>query len=796
LAAFLVEAILLLKGCELNMDKNKLFVKNGFVLLPESVSPVSSVESVLQVKELSSVATILSNMSSYGYAPSRDLFINLANMNMNDLSTMWAELEPVLKDITGSDHNISSYVLYKNFPKEVLEMSEAEYWIRQSFVYFGFPYSFVAQEEKSRVSVENEIPLKVLDVIHFSEQEKFLKEITKELIKSKKRWTDKQVESAVYIAKKSDNKSIFYCLEDFGFKENGLSLMVLLFGKEKESKDLDKGNELNEFKNRIAPSQLEMLMKVAQKNRKKSENNNVPEESELSRFKIKDATDVLRLASGLSGSSIRISKKIKFKTFNRSERRALLLMLENSNNLKNDVSSRKESFKRLFLSLRPGDYKNKYPKCIEAYDKLYNNKLKSESSIVESKLIEKDTSVFSFFQSRPGTFVKSFHRLYDVFGEFAIFELIKVLDQLTTLQLIQFKKYLETINKREHLLFAPNGSWKKVQQAVNEKSEIKEKEKLEDKVNEEIRFRLELFFPEGFNIDESMKDLKFQTNDQKLATYGRGTSFEIPENVSFLRTSSYWDIDIGSFLDNTWNFFDENWKSMGVCCWNNILFSISKNKSGEGSDLSLKENEREVVKRAAIFSGDSVNHDDGKAAQLIDLYLSELEAKDVRYAVWSTLSFSNIPFNDFKSAHAGMQMGENPESGKLFEASRVNFSFPLLENEKTKVIAYLDVKERKIIYCDVNKSLVIKSGDQNIEHLEKFMPAYAEYLETIPSYLDVFGLHKNENGIPMLFTDKDVDFSEEVPKAFVFKRENTENVYTEVIQDFNEFLSYKKERVD
>ena len=89
-----------------------------------------------------------------------------------------------------------------------------------------------------------------------------------------------------------------------------------------------------------------------------------------------------------------------------------------------------------------------------------------------------------------------------------------------------------------------------------------------------MKVRLETFYPEGFNLCGNMDKLKLQTNDQKLANYGRGTVFDIPENIRFIRTSSYWDINVGSFLDNTWNFFDENWEGLGACCWDHESFYV------------------------------------------------------------------------------------------------------------------------------------------------------------------------------------------------------------------------------
>ncbi len=783
------------------MNETKLFLQNGYIILPESVKENEQITSDFEIKELDSVATVLSNMAKYGFAPSKTLFNTLCKMNFDELVSFWMSVEPEMKSETGADKEIASHILYKNFPKEVLEMSHAEYWIRQTFVYFGFPYDVVAQEKEERVPVYGELPLKVVNGVLCDEKKSVLKNITKALVGSSKRWSNDQLDQALFVFKESGIKSSFLNLEDYGFKENGLTLMVEMYEKSPKNVGVKTDESLGELKNRIAPEQYSLLMKLAQK--RKGSSAEKPKESVLSQFMVKEATDVLRLASGISGGDLRVGKKMNLIAFSRADRRALLSMLENSKNLEGDVAARKDLFKRLFKALRPGDYKNRFPRCVETYDALYNNRLKSDASVINEKIQKKDESVFKIFKSRPGMFVKRFHELYAAFGEVVAKEFVNVLPKLSTVQLVQFERYVSTVNERENRLFPPKGQWQKVQQVENDKCKLnKGIQSLLEEIEKEMKVRLETFYPEGFNLCGNMDKLKLQTNDQKLANYGRGTVFDIPENIRFIRTSSYWDINVGSFLDNTWNFFDENWEGLGACCWDHESFYVKEDSkelyAEKGHDIEeyfseMEEREESPDGKAAVFSGDAVNRENGKAAQLIDLYLDELESQGVRYAVWSVLSYSNIPFDDFNDAHAGMQMGEEPEKGEVFEASRVNLSFPLKEKEKTKIIAYVDIKERKIIYCDVNKSLLINSGGNNRKTLEEFMPAYVEYLNALPSYHDVFGYHVSEKGIPMMYSDKEFSFESEVEKAFVFKKENSENIYKEEMKDFNEFLNFKRE---
>lgn len=73
---------------------------------------------------------------------------------------------------------------------------------------------------------------------------------------------------------------------------------------------------------------------------------------------------------------------------------------------------------------------------------------------------------------------------------------------------------------------------------------------------------------------------------------------------------------------------------------------------------------------------------------------------------------------------------------------------------------------------------IVSSATRNENILSEQMPAYVDYLNSLPSVYDMF---KSSTGgdIPVLYTDKEFNFNKE-QKAFVFKAENTDN-------DFNNF---------
>lgn len=793
----------------LNMiNTNTILLANNFVQATRVVSgtPASKEE----------LSTVFANMVHYGWTPSREVIENLQTYSAQDLESFWLAVEPAFKEVTASDRDMDSAVVYKNFPKEVLDKSEAEYWFCQILMYVGFSPDYFADDKVERPALKDQKNLKVLHL----EKEDTLNNIKETLVQSKNRWNDQQKDFASQLFTNHTQETIN--LSDFGFKENGI-----------------------------------VIIKQAI-------------ESGLN-FAIKDATDVMRLAAAMSDADVSLRTKVKFKKFTRKERKALLSLLNKSNNLADDVAMRQQDWKKFMFQLHPKDYN--FPKVTAVYGTLCNGELKSFNAKVENKVLTKDDTVFDMLSNRQGDLMRRFHKLYEVFGEKAVDAIVAKIDQFDTLQLLKLKKYVTTINDRQHFIYAPKGNWtnahfiqrvekdtsvekafvapvkaekiKKVkaidvvepaiievvkteveQPAVTEvKSGIPSSDALamliekfkgnlepapepmfipspkpvyqryvapEKKVykpikngkvmlsaeavgtivtavNTEIAKRMEVLFPKGVMLDKATSKIKLQTNDQNLAAnYGRGTVFDIPENINFIRSASYWQMkDSGNiWFDNSWNFFDENWGSKGACCWN-AAYSYT------GQDTYLTQD------AGAVFSGDPVISQDtqGRGCQMIDLYIDKLVNSGVRYAVWNILSFNSQPFDAADDLVGTLQMGENAEEGNLYEPSRAQFVFEVKGKNLTKYVAYLDLVERKVVYMDANLYGHVHSAETNGSLLSERMPAFVEYLNTLPSVFDLFESVKvGEN--PILNDDTDVTITTD--SAYVFTSRNTENSYEKI----------------
>ena len=164
---------------------------------------------------------------------------------------------------------------------------------------------------------------------------------------------------------------------------------------------------------------------------------------------------------------------------------------------------------------------------------------------------------------------------------------------------------------------------------------------------------------------------------------------------------------------------------------------------------------------------------------MIDLYLDKMIQQGIRYAVWNILCYSHQSFDQAEEVHAALQWGEKPQKNKLFEPSRCVFSFPVKGANMTKYIAYIDVWERKLVYMDANLYGLVNSAAYNTKILEKTMPAYVEYLNSLPSVFDLFkGVSTADDAPPVLYDDSKEKING--GEAYVFLPRNKQNKFDQI----------------
>lgn len=695
----------------MNKDFN-ILIRHGFVPMPRGNNNDKD------LSKLAAVATVCGNLAYYGYALNETGLGKLRALSEEQLSELWPSLEKELKGITGESRKMGDFVVYKNFPQEVLEKDEAEYWLAQICMYWGVPSEAFAEEVKPRKGLKKLAKPKILQVAG----PLALEGILNNYLTSSARWKAAELQDVVYL---SENRPVDFA--KIVYKENLVNLCKHF---------IEKGRTAN----------------------------------------VRTATDVLRLAAGLSNGDVSLREKVRFRRFKRSERRFLLGMLENCGNLNEDLARRAEMWKRFLYSLHVGDYAKAYPKVLAAHNDLCNGELLTFNGKVEKLLASGNEEVLEVLKGRPGEFRRRLVHVVDLFGFKAAeaFTCDGVMSALSNGQLVSIRRHLDTVNYHNFRVIPPRGNWNKLK--IEEARSVKPKiaASISKAIGEELKLRMKKVGPKV--LDESTSMIKLPTNDGEVSSYARGTEFPIPDNINFIRTASYWKHNGhgNTWFDNGWNFFDSSWKSKGTICWN---------ASPEGFGKS----------KAAVFSGDpcSSKTKDGQATQVIDLYLDKLQKMGVTYAVWNVLCYSNIPFANAEDVFASLQWGEDAFAGKLFEPSRAQLSFPLKGEQLTKYVCYIDIPARKMVFMDANFKGAVSSAESNENMLEEHMPAFVEYLDSLPSVFDLFKDSVNSktgNGY-VLYSDDGVDIDDSA-RAYVFKPENKENTFHKV--ELNDIIGMKR----
>lgn len=682
------------------MSKQDILIRNGRIELPPAGEKAASKQALV---------TVLSNMTYFGYALSEHAYSRLARASDEELASLWGGVHEVLATITGEDRKMGDFVVYKNFPAEVLAMSEVDYWSRQILMYWGFPNHFFTQPEKERAKLADAPRPRVL---HAAEAGT-IGEIRDAMLRLPARWTDGQWSDVHWLVEHVEGA---IDLSAVPFKENMVQVASYLLARGVAAE-------------------------------------------------VGSATDVLRLAAGMSGGDPSLRTATKLRSFKRAERKYLIELLERARSLDEDVRRRRGPFKRLMHRLHPGDYREHAPRVCAAYDKLYRgSRIETFNSKVEAMLAESDAAVLPLLQARPGEFVRRLHHLVRLFGEQAEVAFVRVIPKLTTTQLLKIERFVDKERTREFRVYPPKGNWTKVQvEAADPEQRMPApiRKRVLAAIAAEIKRRVDVVAP-VVALDPNVRFVKLQTNDSDLTPYGRGTVFPIPDDIRFLRTASYWKTGATGtnvWFDNGWNFFGEGWTGLGACCWNAPSFA------GGG----------------AIFSGDPTNSKDleGRACQLIDLYLDQLATDGVRYAVWNLLCWSRRTFDQAEEVYAALQWGTEPEAGKLFEPSRCQLSFPVRGPSFTKYIAYVDLRERHIVYIDANLRSSVSSAMVNTKTLSELMPAFVEYLDALPSVYDLFEHQaRDASGLKVLYSDRGTLLHDET--AYVFRQENKGSTFTPV----------------
>lgn len=638
------------------------------------------------------VATAAKNLQSLGFGLSAPLLDRLSSLSNYQVVDWYESVLPLLEKMVGAHREFKP--MYPNFPKQVMQASEAELYFNAVTHYYGFVLSDMLGDPN----------LVVLP--HYEKEDRPALAEFSEL-----RWIDLGSEDdfdAVFTRLTSSNTSL--SADD---KE-----IVKWFATHRNVESL--------LPERIPQKEtLAFLVAV------------MPSPESLVPM-VKTATDVLRIAVAMSEGDVSLAEATKFRSFPKRQRRFLLGCLENVGSSRiEDMLRWKTRWIRLGERLHPGDFKRRYPKSLEAFDILRNKiPYRTFNSLAEEAIVNGETeATLTLLEKRPGDFTR---RLDHVLRSHSDSD--RIIDSVTcsavkvsTPVLLQAWHHFHTRDTAQSRAFFPKGNAAKVQ--FKEGGLPSLPEGVAARVADSLRQTLVSRFSEQPSLGSVFVDDRLRTQIIPFATRSasrslrcitRGSRFELPAGDT-VRFFCWWknlngDNERGRVdLDLSASLFDTNWESLGEVAYYNLR---------EGQ---------------CYHSGDITSAPTG-ACEFIDVNLNSILEMGARYVVMSVLSYTDQEFIALPECFGGWMMRANSNSGEVFEPKTVHDKIDITAASRVCVPVIIDAQERQLLWSD----LALKNEDQ-INNAAKKSVGFSQIGRAIvelrkPSLYDLFSMHAEGRG--------------------------------------------------
>jgi hypothetical protein len=640
------------------------------------------------------LAAALKNIETLGFTFSPELIARVRTLTVDEFATLYAELLPALRALVGA--HVAFQPFYPNFPAQVMAMDTAILYLNALLHYLTHWRPGTPAEERPPLLDRVD-----LTVIGLGEHEDFRRVATRLLAARSSLAAADREDLAWFIAAEGEQ----------------IATLLPASIPHKETLALLAAGLL-----RHAPERAPAL---------------------LVRF-VRTATDVLRLAVGLSGGDVSLATPTKFRQFARPERRLLLGLLEDCPQLAEDMRRWREPWKRLGERLHPGEYARRFPRAAAAFDTLRNDRpVVSTASRVEQALRDGDVvAATDLLAARPGELARRLDHLLrldpDWQGVAATFA--KVAAQVSSPVLLQLLTHF-TQRTTPHPLRVvfPKGNLARLQALPNTLPPL-DPAACAAIVEACRRALLERFaaLPSlgRVYVDERLHSylvpLAQRSASKALRTIARGSRLPIAAG-STIRFFLWWkegsvggkptgrvDIDLSAVL------YDADWRYVEHISWTNLRASAYQ----------------------AAHSGDIVEAPEG-ACEFIDLDIASVVRAGGRYVVMSLNAYTEQAFCDLPECFAGWMLRQAPGSGEIFEPRTVQDRIDLAADTRICIPAILDLVDRELIWTDL--ALRRNPRWQNsVEANQRGMVLMGKAMLALhkPTLYELFALHAEARGTP------------------------------------------------
>ncbi len=585
------------------------------------------------------LGTILKNLSAFGFTLTQDVIDALRGSQQVTVSKWYKEVSTILKEMVGD--NVKHRPMYPNFPEQVMNMDEAELYIRAILYYLsGWSEDF---PEEERVKMDELVDLKKIQLA--TEADLFA--IFTNLASSKTNISETNKLELYWFVDTYKEEILKYMPSDIPLKEN----KALLF---------------NAFLR-----------------------NNLP----VSSLNIKTATDVLRIAVSMQEGDISLAKTHKFKSFKRKERVLLLELLNNANNIEEDMLRFKSMWLRLGEKLHPGEYEKKFNKAYTAFNKIRNGiKIHTYASALNKEIngMELEKAI-QFLVQRPGEFARKLDFLLRTFvgdEQYILDQFKGVADKVETTVLFQvlgfYKNRNSDFDKRSFFI---KGNLAKMY-VIDNNLDVLSKKWIAQVIliiQEALVSKYAGKDPMGKVFVDPMLDQYLIPTSQRsasksLVTITRGSKIDFGKK-DFLRFFIHWKNIEGGYsgrvdLDLSAYALADDFTSKGQIAYYNLR---------EGY---------------ATHSGDITDAPKG-ASEFIDINIAKALHEGIRYVVMIVNGYTPQPFCSIPECFAGWMVRQDAQKGKIFEARTVQNKYDLTADTKIGIPVVFDLLERKAIWADL-----------------------------------------------------------------------------------------------
>ncbi|WP_411346560.1 cytoplasmic protein [Paenibacillus sp. WLX1005] len=676
------------------------------------------------------LATLLTHMEQLGYTFDHDLLQACRTLPVTELIALHQQIVPTLQHMVG-DH-VKYKPMYPNFPDEVMEASHAQLYLNA--------------------------------MLHYS-----LGTLPDSAAQTRPLLLDNTQLRFISLAEESAG---IYMMRNLAAANGSLS--------EQDKEDLRIALHHVEDVEQLLPEQIPYKENAAYVAAVLLDNGRASIQRLSGYFRT--ATDVLRLAAGLSGldTSLAWAKKLPqltrpfanvynmnqgmnvqvnhtlsvngdkqagaadpatayhFRKFKRSERRLLLGLLECTVQPLEDMVLYREQWKRLGEILHPGEMRKQYPNAFAAFTSLRRDKhIVTFRSEIQHGLANGDPAVIAKLGTRPGELARRLDMLLRSQPQrsTAILEQFEQhMNELSTPLLLQMMAHFKHRHEpRRYRVFFPKGNMGKVVAIPNTLPVLSDAvtERLTQGIEHELRRRFAEQPSLGrVYIEPTLQQIPVPLSQRSvsraLRALPRGSRVDMLDGDT-VRLFCWWsDLREGQHtrvdVDLSVILMDDNWNHVDTLAFYNIKADFG------------------------VHSGDIVSAPQG-ASEFIDLHIPAVLAQTrARYAVVQVNCFTGQAFAELPECFAGFMMRQHVQTGEVYDPRTVQSKFDLTVQAQQAVPFALDLHTREMIWMDAvlkNRSFQITAQD-NMTGLQMLGHAFSDLRR--PMLSELFTLHAQARG--------------------------------------------------